>query len=67
MQGRPYQGIPKGSGMWGDGVEVGGQDARLSELGFILRNGAWVEGQITAAGTGGHVCLQKLVWFTRGL
>lgn len=48
-------------------MEVGGQDARLSDLGFILRNRAWVEGQITAAGTGGHVCPQKLMWFTRGL
>ena len=56
-----------GSGMWGDGVEVGGQAARLSEAGFILRNGAWIKGQITAAGTGGHIHPQKLVWFTQDL
>lgn len=35
--GRPYHGTPKGSEMWGDGVEVGGQDARLSEVGFFKK------------------------------
>lgn len=67
----PTRGTPQGlwnvGEMWGDGVEVGGQAARLSEVGFILRNGAWIKGQITSAGTGGHIHPQKLVWFTQDL
>ena len=49
--------------MGGDGVQVGGQDTELSELGLILNNGTQHEGQITAACTGGSVRPQKLMWF----